>query len=180
MSDTFSDPGAGSPEPPGAPARGVLLVAAAVALGIGVLASVSHGAAPTAAAASTASSSTTTTEVQRQAATTTTTSPATHQAGSVKVLVANGTSVPGAAGKLKTKLASDGYDMLSPTDTSSPARASAVYFAAGYQGDAEAIAAAAGLTASVVQALTSPGPVASSSGAQVIVVVGPDLASTLQ
>ena len=158
-------------------ARGVFLVAAAVALGVGILSSIGKsGAAPGAAAAVTTSTTATT----APPTTTSTTRPlATHSPSSVKVLVANGTNVSGVAGKLKTKLATGGYDLLAPTNTTSPARASAVYYAEGYQGDAQAVASAAGLGTGTLQAMTAQLPVANSSGAEVIVVIGPDLASSL-
>jgi hypothetical protein len=158
-------------------ARGFFLVAAAVALGIGILASIGKTVTPGSPAAAVVGPTTTTTAPQ--ATTTTTRALPTHTASSVKVLVVNGTSVSGVAGKLKTRLASGGWDLLAPTNTTSPAQASAVYYAAGYQGDAQAVAAAAGLGAGALQAMTAQLPVADSSGAQVIVVVGPDLASSL-
>jgi hypothetical protein len=124
-------------------------------------------------------SSTTSSQPARET-TTSTQALATHSPSSVKVLVANGTGTAGVAGKLKTKLAAGGYDLLAPTNTTSPARASAVYYQTGYQGDAQAVAAAAGLGVGTLQAMTAQLPVANSSGAQVIVVIGPDLAGTLQ
>lgn len=161
-------------------ARGVFLVAAAVALGVGILSSIGKSAAAPGSAPTAVVSSTTTTAAPAHSTTTTTQALATHSPSSVKVLVANGTNVSGVAGKLKTRLAAGGYDLLAPTNTTSSARASAVYYQTGYQGDAQAVAAAAGLGASTLQAMTAQLPVANSSGAQVIVVIGPDLAATLQ
>lgn len=160
-------------------ARGVFLVAAAVALGVGILSSIGKSSAAPGSVPAAAVSSSTTTTASARSTTTTTQALATHSPSSVKVLVANGTSVAGVAGKLKTKLATGGYDLLAPTNTTSPARASAVYYQTGYQGDAQAVASAAGLGTSTLQAMTSQLPVANSSGAQVIVVIGPDLAGTL-
>ena len=160
-------------------ARGFFLVAAAVALGVGILSSIGKsGAASGSSPAAVVVGSSTTTTVPA-GTTTTTQALATHSPSSVKVLVANGTSVSGVAGKLKTKLAAGGFDLLAPTNTTSPARASAVYYAAGYQGDAQAVASTAGLSASSLQAMSSQLPVANSSGAEVIVVIGPDLATSL-
>lgn len=171
----MSDPqgfGAGTgPGQLGSVPRGLLLTALAVAVGIAVLASISR-IGPTTTAALTRPTTTTTVPP------TTTTTLATHPPASVKVLVANGTSVKGAAGRLATKLSSGGYDTLAPTDTLSPVKASAVYYVAGYEGDAQAIAAAAGLSATDVQPMSSSVPVAVGS-AEVVVIVGPDLASTV-
>jgi hypothetical protein len=160
-------------------ARGVFLVAAAVALGVGVLSSIGKSGAASGSAPAAAVVTSTTTTTRSSTTTSTTRAVATHSPSSVKVLVANGTSVAGLAGKMKTKLAPGGYDLLAPTNTTSAARASAVYYASGYQGDAQAVAAAAGLGTGTLQALTSQLPVANSSGAEVIVVVGPDLVSSL-
>lgn len=163
-------------------ARGVFLVAAAVALGVGVLSSLGKSGAasgPAPAAAVVGSSTTTAPPAGRASTTTTTQALATHSPSSVKVLVANGTSVSGVAGKLKTKLAAGGFNLLAPTNTTSPARASAVYYAEGYQGDAQAVASTAGLGASALQPMTTQLPVSNPSGAEVIVVIGPDLASSL-
>ena len=184
MSQPLRPSGPGADERPGAPMRGLLLTAAAVALGIGILASVSKGAGPAASTPTAAVGTTTTTTAAPAAGSTTTTTTAsnqpTHTASSVKILVANGTTTPGLAGKLKNKLTADGYDLLAPTNTSTAARASAVYYATGYQGDAQAVAAAAGLPASAVQVMPAQAPVSSTSGAQIILVIGPDLATTLQ
>jgi len=154
--------------------RGVLLTALAVAVGIGVLSSISRIHATTNPTAAVTASSTTTTVP----APTTTTTLATHPPASVRVLVANGTTTKGSAGKLAAKLNSDGYDTLSPTDTSSPANASAVYYAPGYQGDADAVASASGLTSSAVQPLSSSVPVTVGS-AEVVVIIGPDIAASV-
>jgi hypothetical protein len=113
------------------------------------------------------------------ASTTSTAVPATHPVSSVKVVVSNGTSTKGLAGTLSKKLAGIGYDVLAPTNTT--ARATAVYYAAGYQGDALAVANSSGIGPNAVQQLgaTSPLPAAQVHGAQVIVIIGPDLASSL-
>ena len=154
--------------------RGVLLTALAVAVGVGVLSSISRIHSTPSAAVSTPP----TTTAAPPSSSTTTTTLATHPPGSVKVLVANGTSTKGVAGKLATKLHNDGYDTLAPTNTTSNANASAVYYTTGYQGDADAVASASGLTSSAVQPLTSSVTVPTSS-AQIVVVVGPDLAANL-
>ncbi|MHB1446492.1 MAG: LytR C-terminal domain-containing protein, partial [Acidimicrobiales bacterium] len=96
----------------------------------------------------------------------------------VRVVGANGTSTSGAAGKLASKLRAGGYDTLAPTNTTSPANASAVYYAPGYQGDADAVASASGLTSSAVQPVSSSVPVAVGS-ADVVVIIGPDIAANL-
>ena len=93
------------------------------------------------------------------------------------MLVANGSSTTGAAGFFTTKLSANGWGTLTATDTSTPVSGSAVYYASGQQGPATAIAASLGLKPSVVQPLTTSVPVSGTTGADVVVVVGPDLSS---
>ncbi|HZT65859.1 MAG TPA: LytR C-terminal domain-containing protein [Acidimicrobiales bacterium] len=153
-----------------------MLVLVAVAIGAAVLANLPQGASSRVAAGS---APTTTSTTAGASSTTTSTTLATHQPSQVKVLVANGTSTSGLGGKLASKLTNAGYDVLSPTNTSSSASASAVYYASGYQGDAAAVAQASGLTAGALQAMTSSVPVSDTKGAQVVVIIGPDLTSSL-
>ena len=54
--------------------------------------------------------------------------------------------------------------------------ASAVYYAQGSQASAETIATSLGLSSSAVQPLTTSVPVSSTTGASVVLVIGPDLA----
>jgi len=157
----------------GSASRGLFLLLVALVLGVVVLASIGR-VAPTQNTAATRPPVTSTTA---PASSTTTTTLATHSPAAVKVLVANGTSVSGLAGRFSGKLNAQGYDTLSPTDTLSPAKASAVYYLTGYQGDADAIAGIIGLSSGATQPFSSAVPVATTS-ADVVVVVGPDLAST--
>ena len=120
----------------------------------------------------------------RTEATTTTTEPksttttaALRAPKDVKVLTANGTTTKGAGGRVKDKLLAQGYNALAATDTTSPAQGSFVYYAAGYEREAAAVAQVLTLAASTVQALPATPPVADLKGANVLVVVGPDLAA---
>ena len=212
MTDTGTPDGGGSQ---GSIGRGLILVLVGVGIGAAVLANVPKlGSQPTGSevATTTTSAPSSPTTAGRSSSSTSTTL-ATHQAGSVKVLVANGTSTSGVASKLAAKLTSAGYDVLSPTNTTSPASASAVYYASGYQGDAVAIAQSVGMSSGAVQAMSGSGsggsgsgsgsgtsgsgsttstsgsgsrsgggsgaPVSDTKGAQVVVIIGPDLASSL-
>jgi hypothetical protein len=96
----------------------------------------------------------------------------------VKVLVANGTSTAGLAGRVTTTLHTDGYATLTPTDSTQKVPATVVYFEPGYGADAAALAGKLSLPPSVVSAMPTPAPVASLSGANVLVVAGPNLASS--
>ncbi|HVM06030.1 MAG TPA: LytR C-terminal domain-containing protein [Acidimicrobiales bacterium] len=99
----------------------------------------------------------------------------------VKVLPTNGTPVKGVAGKARDTLQAAGYNVLAPTDATR-AEASNVYFtSADFEREAQAVASALGLPANVVVAYPTapPLPVTDPKGANVVVVVGPELAQQL-
>lgn len=103
-----------------------------------------------------------------------------HSPATVKVLVANGTNTAGAASRVVPPLTQAGYNVLAPTDATKAAKAatrsSFVYYEPGYDLDAKIIATRLTLQLTAVQAMPNPAPVASTQGANVLVVVGPDLA----
>lgn len=96
----------------------------------------------------------------------------------VKVISANGTTVKGVARKVTDQLKAAGYNVLAPTD-SKRADASAVYFAGDFEREAQAVAQNLGVPATSVQALPTPPPLPDPRGANVVVVVGPELAQRL-
>lgn len=95
------------------------------------------------------------------------------------VLVANGTSVTDAAAYFTQELKAQGWNMQPAEDTTSSVAATAVYYAPGQQQQATAVAAALGVGAGAVQAFSSAAPVPNMTGLDVVVVVGPDLASKM-
>ncbi|MHB8319250.1 MAG: LytR C-terminal domain-containing protein [Acidimicrobiales bacterium] len=95
---------------------------------------------------------------------------------SVAVLVANGTSAANAAAHYTTQLQTQGWSMKPPTDTTTPVNVTNVYYAAGEQGAASSIAASLGIKPTAVLPLTSSVPVSGTTGVDVVVVIGPDLA----
>lgn len=148
-----------------------------VAIVVGILLLRATTGTPANGSAATATTTTTTAAGQgtgHGGTTTTTTAPPNKN---VKVLVANGSSTTGAAGFFTSKLTADGWGTLTATDASTTVNASAVYYASGQQSPAETIAAELGLKPSVVQPLTTSVPVPDTTGADVVVVVGPDLSS---
>lgn len=175
-----ADDGAFARSAGGAAVRGAGLLALAVLLGIVLLQSAdsNDGFSPVATkrgGASPAAAVTTSTAP----APTTTTAPL-RPPSAIKVLAANGTTIKGLAGKFKDRLTTAGYNALAPTDAAKkPVAASAVYYAAGYEGEAKAIARIVDLPVSAVKAMPQPAPVASTQGANVVVVVGNDVAATL-
>jgi hypothetical protein len=96
----------------------------------------------------------------------------------IKVLVANGTTTAGLAGKVSNLLHTKGYNTLASTNSTQKPTSTIVYFQPSYSADAAALAGKLGLPPTAVQAMPSPPPVANLNGANILVVVGPDLANT--
>jgi len=108
---------------------------------------------------------------------TTSTTIALKPASQVVVMVANGTTVPAAAARYATELGTTGYSDTKIADTTSPQSASAVYYISGYEANAGAIVSFLRLKQSA-QPMGSAPPVSSVQGVDILVVLGPDLASS--
>ena len=147
----------------------VLFVVAAIALvAIGTRPTVSGDAAtppPT-------TTSTTAAGGHKTAPTTTTT---TVPHSSVTVVVANATETNGLAGQKSTILTGQGWAVQAPVDAATTEATSSVYYAAGQQASAAAIAATLGIKPTAVLPLTTAVPVTGVSGDDVVVVAGSDL-----
>jgi len=157
-------------------ALGKALVLAALAVVIGVFCA-DVGSRPvvdTGTASSTPSPTTTTTTLAGHPAPTTTTTTAPNPA--VKVVVANGGTVTGAAAFFTAKLDAKGWSTLTPTNATSVS-ASAVYYAPGDQGPADTVATSLGLSPTVVHPISTVTPATGITGADVVLIVGPDLAA---
>ncbi len=152
--------------------RAVVLLVTAVVAGVLLLHVATEPTATTAATTTSTTAVTTTTSAATHHATTTT-APKPNPA--VMVLVGNGSTTTGAAGYFTTKLKGDGWSTLAPV-TASAASTSAVYYAAGQNKAADAVAKDLGLSASAVQPLTSSVAVPGATAASVVVVIGADLA----
>jgi LytR cell envelope-related transcriptional attenuator len=163
--------------------RAILLIGVAVVIGFvllhhaggGTAGPISTGGAPTTPRTTTATGTGGTTTTLRS---TTSTSVALRAPEAVKVLVANGTSTAGLAGRVTSTLHAKGYNTLTATDASTKPTSSIVYFEPGYGPDAAALAAKIDLPTTAVLPIQSPPPVANLSGAQILVVAGPDLVSS--
>ena len=142
-----------------------LFVAATVLL-LGVI----HPTTPASSAAPGAAATTTTTT--HPVPTTTTIPPS-----RVPVLVANGSGVAGAAAAVRNELQPGGWDLLPPANATARVPSSTVYYVAGYEPQAKSIAASLQLPASAVAPYTTSAPISSIGAAQVLVVVGPDVAA---
>jgi hypothetical protein len=108
--------------------------------------------------------------------TSTTTTAAARQPKDVKVVVANGSEVKGAAGRASDQLKAAGYNVLAPTNVSPSVATSTAYYTPGYERETIAVAAALGMPQSVVKLVTSPPPFDAKT-ANVLVVLGADHAN---
>ena len=106
--------------------------------------------------------------------TTTTTTPA-RAPRDVKVIAANGTTVRGAAARVTTSLKNAGYNALAPLQAKA-ATASAVYYTPMYEREAAKVAESLGLPTAAAEPLPTPSPVTDLRGANILVIIGPDLA----
>lgn len=107
----------------------------------------------------------------------TTTTLAARPPAEVMVVVLNGTSVSGAAGKYSTAIGTAGYQMLEPADAATKIPATQVFFAPGFEMEAAAVALAAGAPATVTPVAMPTPPPGEVGTANVVVVIGADIAS---
>ncbi len=92
----------------------------------------------------------------------------------VSVLIANASGIGGAAGATQETLNAAGYTTTRTANAPSVVPSTQVLYVEGSQGDAQAVATALELDATVVQPMPEPVPLAL-EGATVLVLVGPDL-----
>ena len=97
----------------------------------------------------------------------------THNRSEVRLLVANGTALCGAAGRLATSLSAQGFNVLPATNADNPADASAVYYVEGYGADAGVVASLLQVDSSQVLAMPSSPPTAPGD-AHVLLHIGAD------
>jgi len=91
----------------------------------------------------------------------------------VAVLVENGTRVSRAANAYSSYLQRQGWKVLPVADTTAPTTTTTVYYASGQQAAASQLAKALGLPASSVTALTTSAPLGTTTGADVVLALGP-------
>lgn len=163
-----------SNEPTVNPARGAALVVVAVLLGLVLLRNGLDTSEVV--TASKPDKSGATTKGDGGGASTTTT-VALRSPDKVTVIVLNGTSVGGAAGKYSTAIGSAGYQMLVAGDAATKIPATQVFFAPGFEREAAAVAAVAGAPATLTPAALPTPPPGEIGAANVVVVIGTDLAN---
>ena len=100
-----------------------------------------------------------------------------HEPSTIGVLVANGTDVTGAAGRLSGELNAENYVTLQPVNAS-PQTSSAFYYRAGYEVDARCIANLLGVGAGPFYPMSDPPPGGITretlGNAYVLILIGPD------
>ncbi len=106
-----------------------------------------------------------------------TTTTKAHAPQDVKVLVANGTSTAGLAARVSNVIHTKGYNTLASTNSNQRPGGTILYFAPSYSADAASLASSLNLPATAVQAMPTPPPVAVLNGANILAIVGPDLAN---
>jgi hypothetical protein len=162
--------------------RGALLLGLAVVLGVVLLNTFDDGTDPFAQNLVASDGTTTTTGKPAPATTTTTvvTTPTLRPAGEVKVLPANGTSINRFGARVGDKLKQSSFNVLSAVDsTTKGITATVVYSTQGYELEAADVASKLGLAPTVVQSGAPPINAEELRGANVIVVAGSDLTSSI-
>jgi hypothetical protein len=172
----------GSFEPPDRARAGLGVAIVIVAVVVGVLLLPSATRAPLAASASTSATTTVpttggSTQGHHHSSTTTSTST-TVPPSAIHVLVANATLTNGVAGAVTTFLGSKGFATLTATNALLKATASEIFTVGGTTAaEVHSVAVALNLPATAIEPAASAAPVASTTGANVVVIVGPDLAT---
>ncbi len=153
--------------------RAIAVIVTAVVLGVLILRVGGGPGVVTTPTSPVPSTGVTTTTSHSPSATSTTVSHA-----GVKVLVANASTTNGVAAGYSTALQHAGWTMLPPVTAKPPAQAtSSAYYAANMRSQADAVAAALGIPTTAVLPVSPATPVASTAGADVIVLIGSDLAA---
>jgi len=149
--------------------RAFVVVAVAVLLGLLML---QVGSRPAVRAGTGAGARTPGSTAPTTAASPTTTTTTVARAG-VAVLVENGTTVSRAANAYSSYLQRQGWKVLPVADTTAPTTTTTVYYASGQQAAASQLARALGLPTSSVTALTTSAPLGTTTGADVVLALGP-------
>ncbi|MBA3267192.1 MAG: LytR C-terminal domain-containing protein [Acidimicrobiia bacterium] len=150
--------------------RGVILLVVALILGVIILNKTDAGGS----GPSVEADSPVTTEAKSGSATTSSTR-APRQPAEIKVLAANGSGVAGLGSRTGDRLTAAGYNSLAPTNTDTEVATSVVAFTPGFDLEAFYVALALGLPPTSVQTLEGNTSVPDTKGADIVVLVGPDL-----
>jgi hypothetical protein len=158
------------------PGRGLVIVIVAVVIGVLLLPSATRPPLSASAVGATTPPTTTPSRSTTHGHVTTTTTT-TIAVADIHVLVANATTTNGVAGRVTTFLTSKGFGTLTATNALVKVTATEIFTVGGATGDTSAVAAVLGLAPSSIEPPAQAAPVSSTTGANVVVIVGPDLAS---
>ena len=164
--------------------RGAVLIVAALLIGFLLLNDLDNGSDIGGGSVSAGRSEDTTPTTDRVLPTVaTTTTLAAKAPKDVKVLVINGTTTAGAAARVATVLKQGGYNVLRAVDASAQVKAttkaSSVYYVTReFERESKTIQQALALAPSPVTAVPTPPPAPEVNTANVVVVVGPELAKS--
>jgi hypothetical protein len=160
--------------------RAIALIAVAVLLGLFLLhrsgPSGSGGGGP-ALASATSTTQPTTSSTAPPLSSSTSSSVAIKAPPNVKVLVANGSNINGLAGRLRSRLSTQGYATVGTGNASQAATSSKIYYQPGFASEAAVMAQFLKLAPSAAQPMPNPLPVKDLAGANIVVDAGPDLGS---
>ncbi len=158
------------------PVRGVVLVAVAVVLGFFILRAIDDTGGGPGIGDTESAGEVETTDGSETPPASDTTAPAPRPPGEVIVLVANASGVQGAAAEQTTTIQGGGYQVLPAGNAENQVETTQVLPIAGFEAEAAALATAIGAPEGAVQPMPDPPPV-DLAGANVLVLLGPDLAS---
>ena len=180
MQTTERPPTAHRPARSASPVRGVVLVAVAVVIGFFVLRALDDtGAGPADVATSPGATEPAAEggEGGGDPAPDTTAAPEARPPSEVVVLVANASGVQGAAGAQSAELQGGGYQVAPETNAPNQVQTTQILPVEGWEAEAAVLAAMIGAPEDAVQAMPDPPPVEDLAGANVLVLLGPDLAN---
>jgi hypothetical protein len=158
------------------PVRGVVLVAVAVVLGFFILRAIDDTGSGIGTVDTGSADGSGTTAAGESPAASDTTAPAPRPPGEVIVIVANASGVQGAAAAQTEAIQGGGYQVAPAANAPDQVESTQVLPTAGFEAEAAALAAAIGAGEGAVQPLPEPPPV-DLAGANILVLLGPDLAS---
>ncbi len=163
-----------APQAQGSPAKGAVLVIVALLVGFALLRD--EGSSTAQIDVGSSGNPTVTDDGGSTTTSSSTTTAPPRAPEEVKVLVANGSGVTGAAGAVSSTLEALGYVAATPTNAQR-VPATVVYFTDGYKAEALQLATAIGAPPTSVTPLPTPAPVTDMQLSNILVVVGPELAS---
>lgn len=169
-----TDDGPGSPTQ-GVGAKGVLIVAAALLVGIVLLNKFDTGGVPFTPRVDVESGTTTTRRLPTVSVLPSTTLRPPRSPADVKVLPANGTNTSGLGARTNEFLRQANYNALAPIDASRVLDATVVAYSAEFESEARVLAQLLQLPLSAVRPLDDSTPVPETRGADIVLIAGGDL-----